>query len=44
MFGLFVSTIGTVAIATGAAFLVGETWDAYNGLREQARDTRRGSH
>jgi len=38
MIGLFVATIGTVAIATGAAFLVAETWDAYSGLREEARD------
>jgi hypothetical protein len=38
MVGLFVATIGTIAIATGAAFLVAETWDSYNGLREEARD------
>ena len=38
MVGLFVATIGTIAIATGAAFLVAETWDAYSGLREEARD------
>jgi uncharacterized protein DUF2721 len=38
MVGLFVATVGTIAIATGAAFLVAETWDAYNGLREEARD------
>ncbi len=38
MVGLFVATVGTVAIATGAAFLVAETWDAYAGLREEARD------
>jgi hypothetical protein len=38
MVGLFVATVGTFAIATGAAFLVAETWDAYSGLREEARD------
>jgi hypothetical protein len=38
MVGLLAATIGTVAIATGAAFLVAETWDAYGGLREEARD------
>jgi hypothetical protein len=38
MVGLFVATIGTAAIATGAAFLVAETWDAYRGLREEARE------
>jgi uncharacterized protein DUF2721 len=38
MVGLFVATVGTFAIATGAAFLVVETWDAYAGLREEARD------
>jgi hypothetical protein len=42
MVGLFVSTVGTVAIATGAAFLLGETWDAYTRLRDQTRDVRRG--
>jgi hypothetical protein len=42
MFGLFVATVGTVAIAIGAAFLVAETWDAYGTLREQAGDIRRG--
>jgi hypothetical protein len=35
--GLLVATIGTIAIATGAGFLVAETWDAYRGLREEAR-------
>ena len=35
--GLLVATVGTVAIATGAGFLVAETWDAYRGLREEAR-------
>jgi hypothetical protein len=35
--GLFVATVGTCAIATGAGFLVAETWDAYGGLREEAR-------
>jgi hypothetical protein len=35
--GLLVATVGTVAIATGAFFLVAETWDAYRGLREEAR-------
>ena len=39
-FGLFVATIGTVAIATGAAFLVAETWDAYRGLRGEERAIR----
>ncbi|HEX3463318.1 MAG TPA: DUF2721 domain-containing protein [Candidatus Elarobacter sp.] len=38
MVGLAVATVGTVAIATGAAFLVLETWDAYSGLREEAYD------
>ncbi|HEY0615180.1 MAG TPA: DUF2721 domain-containing protein [Candidatus Elarobacter sp.] len=38
MIGLLVATVGTFAIAIGAGFLVGETWDAYNGLREEARD------
>jgi hypothetical protein len=38
MVGLFVATVGTFAIAAGAAFLVVETWDAYGGLREEARD------
>jgi hypothetical protein len=36
--GLFVAAVGTFAIAIGAAFLVAETWDAYRGLREEARD------
>ncbi len=40
--GLAVATVGTVAIATGAAFLVRETWDAYGGLREEARDLLHG--
>jgi uncharacterized protein DUF2721 len=35
--GLLVATVGTIAIATGAGFLVAETWDAYRGLREEAR-------
>jgi hypothetical protein len=34
--GLLVATIGTIAIATGAGFLVAETWDAYRGLREDS--------
>jgi energy-converting hydrogenase Eha subunit E len=38
MIGLAVATVGTIAIATGAAFLVAETWDAYGGLREEAYD------
>ncbi len=38
LIGLFVATIGTIAIATGAGFLVAETWDAYRGLREEARE------
>lgn len=38
MVGLAVATVGTIAIATGAAFLVAETWDAYGGLREEAYD------
>ena len=41
--GLAVATVGTVAIATGAAFLVAETWDAYSGLREEARDILHGT-
>jgi hypothetical protein len=41
MVGLFVATVGTVAIATGAAFLVAETWDAYSTVRKQAGDIRR---
>jgi hypothetical protein len=36
--GLISATVGTGAIATGAAFLVAETWDAYRGLRNEARD------
>jgi hypothetical protein len=35
--GLFFAAIGTAAIGVGAAFLVLETWDAYAGLREEAR-------
>jgi hypothetical protein len=42
MLGLFVATVGTFAIATGAAFLVVETWDAYGGLREEAREILHG--
>jgi len=42
MVGLAVATVGTFAIATGAAFLVTETWDAYAGLREEARDMLHG--
>jgi hypothetical protein len=41
-FGLLVATIGTIAIATGAAFLVVETWDAFSGLRGEARAIRAG--
>jgi len=41
-FGLVVATIGTVAIATGAAFLVAETHDAFGGLRGEARAIRAG--
>jgi hypothetical protein len=41
-FGLLVATIGTIAIATGAAFLVVETWDAFSGLRGAARAIRAG--
>ena len=41
--GLLVATIGTVAIATGAGFLVAETWDAYRGLREEAREFLHGT-
>jgi hypothetical protein len=41
--GLLVATIGTIAIATGAGFLVAETWDAYRGLREEARTFLHGS-
>ncbi|HEX3548956.1 MAG TPA: DUF2721 domain-containing protein [Candidatus Elarobacter sp.] len=40
--GLFVATVGTIAIAAGATFLVRETWDAYAGLREEARDLLHG--
>ncbi len=40
--GLVVATIGTFAIAAGAGFLVAETWDAYRGLREEARDVLHG--
>lgn len=36
--GLGVAAIGTAAIALGAAFLVMETWDAYRGLRSEARE------
>ncbi|HYW53440.1 MAG TPA: hypothetical protein VE826_05695, partial [Dongiaceae bacterium] len=43
MVGLAVATVGTVAIAAGAAFLVAETWDAYRGLREEARDVLHGA-
>jgi Protein of unknown function (DUF2721) len=43
MIGLAVATVGTVAIAAGAAFLVAETWDAYRGLREEARDVLHGA-
>jgi hypothetical protein len=43
MIGLFVATIGTFAIATGAGFLVIETWDAYGGLREEARGMLHGT-
>jgi hypothetical protein len=43
MIGLFVATVGTFAIATGAGFLVIETWDAYSGLREEARDMLHGT-
>lgn len=39
-FGLLVATIGTIAIAAGAAFLVVETWDAFRGLRGEARAIR----
>ena len=42
LIGLAVATIGTCAIATGAGFLVTETWDAYAGLREEARDMLHG--
>ena len=42
LIGLAVATIGTCAIATGAGFLVVETWDAYAGLREEARDMLHG--
>ncbi|MDB5042351.1 MAG: hypothetical protein JWN27_3077 [Candidatus Eremiobacteraeota bacterium] len=42
MVGLFVAAVGTVAIATGAALLVAETWDAYGTVREQAGQIRRG--
>ncbi|MBV8580788.1 MAG: DUF2721 domain-containing protein [Candidatus Eremiobacteraeota bacterium] len=41
--GLFVATVGTFAIATGAAFLVAETWDAYHGLREEAHELLAGT-
>jgi hypothetical protein len=41
-FGLLVATIGTIAIATGAAFWVVETWDAFSGLRGEARAIRAG--
>ena len=41
-FGLLVATVGTVAIATGSAFLVVETWDAFGGLRGEARAIRAG--
>lgn len=40
--GLFIAAVGTAAIATGAAFLVGETWDAYAGLREESFDILHG--
>ncbi len=44
LFGLLVATIGTFSIAAGAAFLVAETWDAYRGLQDEAREIRaRGS-
>jgi hypothetical protein len=43
LIGLLVATIGTIAIATGAGFLVAETWDAYRGLREEARTFLHGS-
>ncbi|HEY0394746.1 MAG TPA: DUF2721 domain-containing protein [Candidatus Elarobacter sp.] len=43
MVGLFVATVGTIAIATGAGFLVVETWDAYAGLREEARGMLHGT-
>jgi Protein of unknown function (DUF2721) len=42
MVGLFVATVGTVAIAIGAALLVAETWDAYGTVRKQAGEIRRG--
>ncbi len=41
--GLLVATVGTFAIAAGAGFLVAETWDAYRGLREEARDVLHGT-
>ena len=41
--GLLVAAIGTVAIATGAGFLVAETWDAFHGLREETRELVRGT-
>jgi len=40
--GLFVATVGTIAIATGATLLVFETWASARNLRDEARDLRAG--